>query len=88
VRALLAHADWQVRVQAAKALGRIGERGDAARLVALLGDAEWWVRYRAAQSLVELPALSQADFDAVRAGLTDRFAVDMLAQVLAEKEIA
>jgi hypothetical protein len=88
VRALLAHPDWQVRVQAAKALGRIGERGDAARLVALLGDAEWWVRYRAAQSLVELPALSQADFDAVRAGLTDRFAVDMLAQVLAEKEIA
>jgi hypothetical protein len=88
VRSLLAHPDWQVRVQAAKALGRIGERSDAGRLVALLGDAQWWVRYRAAQSLVELPALSPADFEAVRAGLTDRFAVDMLAQVLAERATA
>jgi hypothetical protein len=87
VRALLAHDDWQVRVQAAKALGRIGERADAGRLVALLGDAQWWVRYRAAQALVELPALSLQDFADVRASLTDRYAADMLAQVLAEQEL-
>lgn len=85
VRALLGHADWQVRVQAARALGRVGERSDAARLTLLLGDPQWWVRYRAAQALRELPLLSRADLEAVRASLTDRFALDMLDQVLAEE---
>jgi HEAT repeat protein len=84
VRSLLAHADWQVRVQAARALGRVGERADAERLVQLLGDREWWVRYRAAEALLELPALSRADLDALRASLTDRFAADMLSQAMAE----
>ncbi|WP_078030800.1 HEAT repeat domain-containing protein [Massilia sp. KIM] len=88
VRALLAHEDWQVRVQAARALGRIGAREDVPRLVALLADPQWWVRYRAAQALRELPALSRADLEAVRAGLTDRYAADMLQQVLAEEENA
>jgi HEAT repeat protein len=86
VRALLGHEDWQVRVQAARALGRVGERSDAARLTSLLGDPQWWVRYRAAQALRELPLLSQADLDAVRASLTDRYALDMLDQVLAEEQ--
>jgi HEAT repeat protein len=84
VRALLAHDDWQVRVQAARALGRVGERDDAERLVQLLGDREWWVRYRAAEALLELPALSRADLEALRASLTDRFAADMLSQAMAE----
>lgn len=88
VRALLAHEDWQVRVQAARALGRIGAREDAPRLVALLADPQWWVRYRAAQALRELPALSRADLEEVRAGLTDRYAADMLQQVLAEEQNA
>lgn len=88
VRALLAHADWQVRVQAAKALGRIGGRDDVARLVALLADREWWVRYRAAQALAELPWLKRADLDALHASLEDRYAADMLAQVVAEQDAA
>jgi HEAT repeat protein len=88
VRALLAHPDWQVRVQAAKALGRIGERGDVERLVALLADREWWVRYRAAQSLAGLPWLKRADLDALHASLQDRYAADMLAQVVAEQDAA
>jgi hypothetical protein len=88
VRTLLAHPDWQVRVQAARALGRIGERDDAGRLLALLADKEWWVRYRAAQALVDLPALTAQNFAALRAALTDRFAADMLAQVLAERGLA
>jgi HEAT repeat protein len=88
VRALLAHADWQVRVQAAKALGRIGDRADVERLVLLLADREWWVRYRAAQALVELPWLKRADLDALRASLEDRYAADMLAQVMAEQDAA
>jgi HEAT repeat protein len=88
VRALLAHEDWQVRISAVKALGRIGERSDVERLAALLGDPEWWVRYRAAQSLVGLPTLSRQEVVALRDTLTDRFGADMLTQVLAEKEMA
>jgi hypothetical protein len=84
VRALLAHEHWEVRVQAAKALGRIGERGDVERLAALLGDREWWVRYRAAEALAALPWLDRSELDRLRAGLTDRFAADILAQVMAE----
>ncbi len=85
VRRLLGHAHWQVRVQAARALGRIGDPTDIERLAQLLADPEWWVRYRAAQSLVELANLYGEALDAVRARLSDRFATDMLAQVMAEK---
>ncbi len=88
VRVRLQDEDWQVRVQAAKALGRIGDRGDVERLVALLADREWWVRYRAAQALVELPWLKRADLAALQATLEDRYAADMLAQVLAEHDAA
>jgi HEAT repeat protein len=84
VRALLVHPDWQVRVLAAKALGRIGDHSDVDRLAGLLGDGEWWVRYRAAQAIAELPWLGGAELDALRAALTDRFAADILAQVIAE----
>jgi HEAT repeat protein len=84
VRDLLAHPDWQVRVLAAKALGRIGDRSDVDRLAGLLGDREWWVRYRAAQAIAELPWLGAAELDALHAALTDRFAADILAQVIAE----
>jgi HEAT repeat protein len=84
VRELLAHPDWQVRVLAAKALGRIGDRSDVDRLSGLLGDREWWVRYRAAQAIAELPWLGAAELDALQAALTDRFAADILAQVIAE----
>jgi hypothetical protein len=69
-------------------MGRIGALDDVARLEPLLADREWWVRYRAAQSAVELANLYGAPLDQVRAHLSDRFAADMLAQVLAEKGIA
>ena len=88
VRGLLAHAHWQVRVLAAKALGRIGDRSDVDRLSALLADREWWVRYRAAQAIVDLPWLGRAELDALQASLTDRFAADIFAQVIAEARSA
>jgi HEAT repeat protein len=85
VRPLLGHYDWQVRVQAAKALGRIGAVEDVGRLAALLSDREWWVRYRAAQALLELPWLGDPELAALQASLTDRFAADILAQAIAEQ---
>lgn len=88
VRRQLRHEHWQVRVQAAHALGRIGEPADVDRLAALLADPEWWVRYRAAQALAGLARLSGRDLKAVQAALTDRYGADMLAQVMAEQESA
>lgn len=88
VRALLSHEDWQVRVQAAKALGRIGGREDVDRLAGLLADREWWVRYRAAQALLELPWMGAPELEALQSSLTDRFAADILAQAMAERHAA
>lgn len=85
-RNYLHHADWHVRVQAAKALGRLGEHADANRLISLLSDPEWWVRYRAAQALVGMPFFSRIEVELLRNHLSDRFARDMLNQVLAERQ--
>lgn len=86
VRVFLRHADWRLRVQAAKALGRIGEYSDINRLVPLLADNSWWVRYRSTQALVNMPFLSINEIAVLQSHLSDRFARDMLSQVIAERK--
>jgi HEAT repeat protein len=81
---LLAHPAWYVRMQAAKLLGRMGRAEDAGRLEKLLGDEEWWVRFRAAKALVRLPGLGARNLEQIRMRLIDRYARDILGQVLAE----
>jgi HEAT repeat protein len=73
---------------AAKALGRIGEQRDTEKLIQLLGDSQWWVRYRAAQALAKLPWINQESLERIQAEQTDRFAEDILEQVMAEGEYA
>lgn len=85
IRAMADHDDWRVRVQVAKALGRIGEASDVPRLTKLLQDRQWWVRYRAAHALASLPFLDQAELARLHAGLSDRYAQDILGQVFAER---
>jgi len=87
VRRFLAHKDSCVRVQAASALGRIGEETDESLLVQLLSDKEWWVRYRAAQALAHLPSMSEPRLKAIGARQSDPFARDILTQVMAEAEL-
>lgn len=84
VLALVAHEDWRVRMHAGKALGRLGQRGDIAAMIGLLSDSEWWVRYRTAQALAAMPFLNHDEVRALADQATDRFAGDMLRQVLAE----
>lgn len=88
IRPLLQHSDWRIRLQAARAVGRLGEQSDVSRLVPLLADVEWWVRYRTAQTLVGMPFFSRADAEMLQATLTDRFARDMLTQAVAERDAA
>jgi len=81
---LAAHPAWPVRTQAASALGRLGGPAERPCLVGLLSDPEWWVRYRAAQALRAGRFGGAAGLAALAPGLTDRFARDMVAHVLAE----
>jgi HEAT repeat protein len=81
---LLAHSEWYVRMQAAKLVGRTGRTEDVGRLEKALADDEWWVRYRAAKALVRLPGIDAAALERIRRRLYDRYAKDILDQVIAE----
>lgn len=78
------HPSWEVRVAAAKALGRLGEPADRDQLIALLADPHWWVRYRAGKALMALPSVGRAELERIRETLPDRYAAEMLRHVLAE----
>ncbi|MDH3442118.1 MAG: HEAT repeat domain-containing protein [Gammaproteobacteria bacterium] len=88
IAALTQHKDWIVRMQAAKVLGRVGQREHLGILESLLDDPEWWVRYRAAQSISSLPFLGPNELRALQERQTDRFAVDILQQSFAEVGLA
>lgn len=88
VRMELAHPSWFVRVQAAIAIGKIGVEEDKKSLIRMLGDREWWVRYRSAQALAGLPSMSVQELERLQAEHGDRYARDILTQVLAEKKAA
>ena len=79
------HAEWRVRLAAARALGRVGGREELARLLALLRDPVWWVRYHSAQALTRLEGLEPFELENLRENARDAFAADMLGQALAER---
>jgi HEAT repeat protein len=88
VRSLLGHPRWHVRMHAATALGRLGERGDEDLLVPLLADDQWWVRYRAAQGLIALPFIGRDGLQRIHLAQQDPYARDITGQVLAEWELS
>jgi hypothetical protein len=51
-------------------------------------DRIWWVRYRAGQSLLKLLGKDATTLDALRAQLSDPYALDMLEHVRAEGSTA
>lgn len=84
IRCLTTHEHSSVRALAAAALGRLGNAADGPCLQAMMADSQWWVRYRATQALAGLPGMTRQKLLAIQANTTDRFAVEMLSQVLAE----
>lgn len=86
VRLLARHENWVVRAQASTVIGHLGSKSDIALLHELLGDREWWVRYRAARALTELPTVTRQSLVTFSEQLGDRFAQQILRQVLAETE--
>lgn len=87
VHPLLANSRWHVRMHAATAVGRLGTGADVQGLMPLLADAEWWVRYRAAQAVRRLAAGDQGGLARIRAVQVDRYACDILDQVMAEQTV-
>lgn len=78
------HSAWYVRMQAARLMGRTGRAEHVGRLEQLLTDEEWWVRYRAARALIRLTAVRREELERIRARVGDRYARDILDQVVAE----
>jgi hypothetical protein len=77
---------WEVRVQLAKALARLGDCSDAPLLLKMLSDPNWWVRYRSAQSLIALPGVEDEQLQLWQQQLTDPFAIAILLQVKEEQQ--
>jgi hypothetical protein len=77
----------EVRKSLALAIGNLGDLAESELLMGLMGDRVWWVRYRAAQALLRLRGMNAEGIAAVRARLTDPYALDMLKHVLAEEPL-
>lgn len=87
VRTLLTHSRWHVRMHAAAAIGRLGGGRDVQTLLPMLADAQWWVRYRTAQALQHLLVNEEGKLERMRDEQQDRYARDILTQVLAERAL-
>lgn len=85
IRGCVGHPNWRVRVQAATALGEMGEQKDLALLLQLLTDSQWWVRYRAAQAIGALPFVTTGYLEELKKNLADNFAIDMLGHIISER---
>jgi hypothetical protein len=84
IRRLIWHRDAGVRAQALKVLGRIGSAEDERRLLNSLRDPVWVVRYEAAKSFAALPSVTPEKMIYWHRAHDDKFARDMLAQVISE----
>ena len=87
VRRFLDDARWEVRVQAIKALTRLGSAADEELLAPQLMDAEWWVRHRAAEALCALLGDIPGRLDRLHRKQHSPFARDALAQARAEARL-
>lgn len=87
VRQLLSDRCWEIRVNAANAIGRTGTEQDEKLLIGALQDKEWWVRYRSAQALASLGSVNMEKLENYAAAQTDDFARDILRQVMAERRL-
>jgi len=80
-------ANADVRKNLAVAYGHLGGLAETDTLMKLMCDPIWWVRYRAGQALIRLKGMTPQGVDAVRARLSDNYALDMLDHVQAEARI-
>jgi HEAT repeat protein len=83
----LSHSADFVRIQAARALGAIGNSEVVDELKQALSDSNWWVRCRAAESLVQLPTTNLDELKKLTAQLDDQDARQALQSAIDEVDI-
>jgi HEAT repeat protein len=86
-RAFVDHKNWNLRVLAASALGRIGTVEEEPVLRGMLHDNEWWVRYTAARALAELSPEGKEKLKQIEAEEQLPAAREILRLVIAELEL-
>jgi len=87
IRTYAEHPAWLVRLQVARALGRIGSTDDLPMLLKLLCDPEWSVRRRSADAIVILVRNDENRLAELLAIITDPFARDMLTMSITESRL-
>lgn len=87
VKKFLDHEAWTVRVQAVNAMGILARNEDLPLLTDKLADPNWWVRYRSAQAICYAPFVTQSQLVELRDQHPDRYARNIMAQVMAEKQM-
>lgn len=80
--------DWILQLHAVSGLGRLGTTEDVDDLVQMLRHKRFWVRYRAAQALTRLPSVGHERLQRILEDQDDRFARDILEQVIDERVAA
>lgn len=87
VRTHANNPEWYIRLHVARALGRLGTKDDINVLIKLMSDPEWWVRYRSAQAIAQMPFTDINNLKELYSQLDDRYARDILQQVISEQEL-
>lgn len=85
IRPLIHHPVWFVRLQAAKALGRIGDPSSEDDLKKLLHDPEQLVGYRAAEALTSLEKMTSRKLSQCLSSLQNTQASEILQSILRER---
>ena len=88
VRGFTTHTNWNVRAQAAAALGNIGAEEDITLLFSLVSDEKWWVRYKAAKALAKLPYVNVKNLKGIQETHPNKMAKEILNQVIAEQNLS
>ena len=87
-RVYLEHPNWLIQLHAVQGIGRMGNEDDVDDLVRMLRHRKYWIRLRAAQALAGLPTMNGQRLAAIRDVQDDRYARDILQEVIAHKVAA
>ncbi len=85
VRVYLEHPNWLIQLHAVQGVGRMGNEMDVDDLVRMLRHRKYWIRLRAAQALAKLPTMTSARLAGIRDDQDDRYARDILQEVISQE---
>ncbi len=88
VRVFLEHPNWLIQLHAVQGIGRMGNDDDIDDLVRMLRHQKYWIRLRAAEALAKLPTMTARRLAAIRDRQDDRYARDILREVIAQEVAA